>query len=363
MSNHTLVRDGNVKVRHIINGKRQSQAEIIVNDQFTHRFPTTSRVSKHLEMMSANDLGERLTGGSFMFIDDKLIDFRDGHYNGFVHTDDTISKFMEVLGYQNRDNMPMHRRRRNSLISSDSNMDDTTSIVLSKVWSNNEIEVPGYTNHGGDFNSRLSFSWNPFVKTVNSEFDLIRLICTNGMIGMSNLLSNKVPLFNRWEEHLNIAAAQIQTKVANIVTGRTSLMSTSRASVGDCLLLAQHASDRLQHGTDKEEGERDRLMQLIALVSPIANLTNWYNTNVFSDRNLCAQLPSHLSSLDMFNIVTELRSHTNEVQKSSNFALDRLANGLLFDSQGVNRAAVSNLTSPRLSPFSDADRAYWGVAD
>ena len=62
-----------------------------------HRFAAASRVSRSLEMMAADEVAERLTGGSYFFIEDKLVDFRDGQYsrnNGFVHTDDSINHLM-----------------------------------------------------------------------------------------------------------------------------------------------------------------------------------------------------------------------------------------------------------------------------
>jgi hypothetical protein len=363
MSQFNLIRNAQVEVKSVSTGTgktRSTVAEIIVNGKYEHRFPAKSRVSKHLDVMQPNELAERLTGGSFFFVkdakkEDQLVDFRDGMYNGFVHEDAALNKFMEILGCQPETALPMHRGRRT--VHTD-DADHGSKIVLRKVWSNGEIQVPGY-QAGGEFNSQLSFVWNPFVKTINSSFDLIRLICTNGMVGLTSFLNTRVPLFNRWEEHLDIASRQIQNKVSGIVVDRVQTMASERASVGECLLLEQHVFDRLYSPAVKSSDERSRLLALMTAVSPKTHLSTVYKDNVFTEKALAAQLPAHLSQFDAWNIATELRSHTNDSAKSSGNALDRFANGIMFDS-GNYTAAAGRFGAAKLSAFSSPERAFFG---
>lgn len=361
-SNFTLVRGAHVEVKPHTErrGKTTTQyAEIIVDGKYSHSFSPKSRVSKHLEMMPAEDLAARLSGGSYFFINDggdqRLVDFRDGGYNGFVHEEQSIAKFMDILGYQERDRLPLHRRRRGS-------GDDETEnaqIILRKQWSTAEITVPGY-QAGADFNSELSFTWNPFVKTINSAFDLVRLICTNGMVGLTNFLNTKVPLFNRWEEHLDIASRQIQNKVNSVVLARVQAMPTERASVAQLLLLEQHAFDRLYAPGVKDEGERVRLLTLMNALSPSTHLSGVYKSDVFNNKALAAQLPGHLSNYDVWNISTEMRTHTHPCAKSSDNALDRVSNGILFEDDSNVIASAARYGNPKPSVFSDPEKAFWG---
>lgn len=349
---HQLVRQANVDVIRRMDEKKRPQAVITVNDQFEHVFPYTSRVSKHLEMMEPSLLAERLTGGSFFFVEDQLIDFRDGAYNGFVHDDKTIDVFMDIIGYQHKSSLKQMAHRQKT-----SDDDVNSQIILRAEWDKNEIIVPGYKS-GGDFNSILSFQWNPFVKAINSSFDLVRLICTNGMVGLTSFLNTKVPLFNRWEDHLDIAARQIQNKVDSIVVQRVQQMALERASVGDCLLLEDHAMNRLHSSVDGDEHKR--LLNIIHAVSPRAQLVDVYRESVFEDKNLAAQLPAHLSNFDVFNIATEIRTHVGETAKSSDFALDKFANGVLFD-RGDNYSASAHLmNAPKVAAFSDPELAFFG---
>lgn len=352
MSNFSLVRGAEVKLTQIANDKGLNVAQIVVNDTFTHRFPATSRISKHLDVMKASDLEERLNGGTYFFVDDKMVDMRDGAYDGFVHDDSAISKFMDLLGYQPVKDLPRHRGHRGS---------DGSDIVLRKVWCKNEILVPGYAT-GGEFTTELSFVWNPFVKTLNSSFDLVRLICTNGMIGLTSFLNTKVPLMNRWEEHLDIASRQIQNKVNTIVVSRVQNMTSERASVADCMLLEQHAFNRLSasNAIDMQPTERERLKNLLTAVAPKFHLHNTYQDAVFEDKNLASQLPGHLSNFDAFNIATELRSHTKQNAKSSDNALDKFANSILFDYDSNVVAGATRYNAPALSSFSSPERAFFG---
>lgn len=353
MSQFTLARNADVRVTQVINDRKQNVAQIIVNDQFTHQFSPKSRISKHLDVMSPKDLEMRLTNGTYFFIGDKLQDCRDGSYNGFVHTDDNVAKFMEVIGYQDRANMRFSHSRKPS-------EGESTDLVLRKTWSKNEITVPGYAQ-GADFSSELSFMWNPFVKTINSTFDLVRMICENGMVGMTTFLNTKVPLLNRMEEHLDIASRQIQNKVNSVMVDRVHTMVADRASIGDCLLIEGHIMDRLHSPVEKTQGERQRLAGLLAAVSPKTHLSAVYHDGVFADRNLASQLPAHLSCFDMFNVATELRSHTSQSAKSSDAALDKFSNKLLFDREDNFVASASRTSASHLSPFSNPETAFFGI--
>ena len=359
-ANYTLLRDANVTVRDIQTPvitkanerKIRHEAEITIDGQWTHRFPHDSRVSKHLELMTPAQLGRQMTGGKFFLVEDELIDFRYGSYAGFVHDDDSIAKMMELLGFENRSQLPLHRRRRRS---SD---DQTTDIVLRKVWDDHQIDVAGITD-GGVFSSQLSFVWNPFVHTINAAFDLVRLICTNGMVGLTSLFNSRIPLFNRWEEHLDISCKQIQNKVAGIVRDRSMKMLTQRATLADVLVVNDHVTKRLEHATGDEQ--RDRLRALQYVTNARTHMSNVYTQDVFDDRNHAVLMPGHLSMYDVYNVVTELRTHTDEHRESTARALDMISNNLMFERAGQNVMRSRTSTMRATPSFADPERAFYGT--
>lgn len=345
---YELLRDAHVSIRATRNEKNFPVAIADINGKYEHRFDATSRVSKSLELMTPEDLAARLSGGQYFFVGNDLVDFRDGHYNGFVHTDESIANLVEVLGINPAKDL--NTKVHNNLISGD--------WVLGNKWSDHGIVVPGYQD-GGEFKSELHFGWNPFVKTVNSAFMLWRLICTNGMRGLTSFLNTKIPLINRWEEHLDIANRQIQNKVEGMVARRLSMMGAERATVAETMLVAQHAQTRLAKGERLDQIQRDRLRNIANIAHPMPHLGGVYKSNVFEDRRLAAQMPAHLSTYDVYNIATELRSHTNESDGSSDHALDKFANEIVFDRKDLT-AHASRYTLPQQSSFSDPDAAFFG---
>jgi hypothetical protein len=347
---YKMFNNAHVAVTKLFDAKHRPLTHIVIDGECEHTFPHNSRVSRHLDVMEAHDLANILTGGSFFTIENQLVDMRDSRYSGFVHNPSTIDAFMDTLGYQLKEDLDIkHLKKTNDEVQS--------QIVLRKIWNNNEISVPGYA-HGADFNSVLSFGWNPFVKTVNTMLDIIRQICTNGMVGLTSFLNTKVPVINRWDDHLDIAARQIQNKVNDIVTTRVKQMTLEHASVGDLLLLEDHVMKRIE--TVIETVEHNRLFNIMNAVSPRIQLQSVYRDSVFDDKNLAAQLPGHLSAFDAWNIATELRTHTAENAKSTDHALDKIANALLFDKQDNFDASLSRFSMPSKAAFSDAEVAFFG---
>lgn len=341
-----LRNDANVKVVHSTDTRSKGVAEIIVDGEYTHRFPANSRVSKALELMSPEQLEERLNGGSYFFVNGILFDFRDGAYNGFIHTPSAIESLKEVIGIRGRDN-----GRHLST--------DQGTAKLSKVWSKSEIQVPGIDD-GGVFESQLTFAWNPYVETIRSQFDIVRLICENGMTGLTSLFNAKIPLVNRWEEHLEIADKQIQNKLYDMLGERFENMTNERATLADCLRLQTHATERLD--TYKNSGMMAKLKNILKIVTPSVHVKDVYKPAAFEDRRLAAQLPSHITMFDAYNIATEIASHTKENGNSSNHGLDKFANELVFD-RNDRRTHAARFGGPVKSSFSDPDKAFFGDED
>lgn len=347
--NYELVRNANVAVSTTFDDNDHPVANIVINDQFQHEFEAKSRVSRALEIMTPEDLSNRLTGGHFFMVEDKLYDFRMNSYQGFVHKDESVAKLADIIGI-------------NELSGSGIRIHENTvsrEIALGSKWSNHGITVPGY-NDGGEFESELHFGWSPFVKTVNSAFMIYRLVCTNGMRGLRNFMNTKIPLVNRWEEHLEVANRQIQNKVNAIVTDRYAQMGKERATVAECNLLTDHAKKRVDDVLSNTDPLRlERLKNIIQIADARRHLGKHYKDNVFNNSDLAAQHAAHLTTFDVYNMATELRSHTDETDRSTNRAMDKLANDLVFERNDLTQH-ISRLTGPKLCTFSSPDQAFFG---
>lgn len=347
MTTYELVKDAHVVV-DVGQIRNKSFVEIDVNDKYTHRFPVTSRISKALDVSPVEDIQARLNGGSFFFVNNHLVDFRDSAYRGFIHTDESINSLMDVLGTTTK------QRGSGGLINH-MNTTQPGPIMLGRSWNETHIEIPAY-KEGGDFKSNLFYTWNPFHQNIKSVFELVRLICTNGMVGLASFLNTNIPLVNRWQEHLDMATMQIQHKVEDKVTHRLADMSIERATVADLALIANHAHERLTSSA----GDSDTLREIFKIANPMFHLYDHYKPTVFTDKRLAAQLPGHMTAFDAWNMATELSSHTEDGGNSTNNGLQKLANDLVFSPHTNVTAMSARYDAPPVSRFSNPEQAYFG---
>lgn len=345
MTNFDLLRDASVELNVTYDKKRRPQANITVNGQYEHTFPSTSRVSKQLESTDPSTLEARLNGGKFFVVDDQIVDFRYNDYNGFVHSDQAIEQLVEHVGISDRDQMSGIRTKQVS-----------NNVILGTKWSDHQINVPMY-DEGGKFNSELNYLWSPFHRNINTAFRVVRLICANGMVASTPILNARIPVINRWAEHLQIANRQIQNKAEHVLANRIEQMGKQRATVGELMILSSHAAARLE-ANNEDQSTFDRLMRIMHVADPVEHLSSVYTLNVFEDRRISAQVPGHLTAFDAYNIATELNTHTFENDKSTTNALERFANTLVFTGNKANRKINRQ---PSTSTFSNPDQAFFGT--
>jgi hypothetical protein len=353
-----MVRNAKVEVTKRVVGLTESglpipEAEIVVNDRYTHTFPNRSRISQALLTMPPEALAARLSGGDFFFINGQLVDFRDGQYEqsgGFVHTDESINKMIELIGVRF-----MKSNDKRAL-----GIKTHGGVALSGVYNTQEIVIPKYLA-GGDFQANLMYNWNPFHNDIKGVFELVRVICLNGMVGVCDEMNTRIPLVNRWEENLDIAARQIQNKIGARVMHRLELMDQERATVGECQQLSEHAAKRLAQAENLTDGEYSLLQRVYSVVTPALHLAKFYKKNVFGNRDIGAQMPSHLSRMTAFNAATELYTHTPETDASTGRALQMYANNMLFSLKNKGSKLLDGLKRNVLgSPFNDPSKAFVG---
>lgn len=164
-----------------------NQLQIIINDDFEHTFNETSRYSKALRHFDVKDIAKRLCGGNFFFIGEQLTDFREEKETSFIHSDDNITALMQHVGAR----VPTSREK----IQFNSN--GRSGVLLNKHWSADEFHAEGYQD-GGVFSTNVSFTWSPFHDYVRGVFQIVRQVCSNGMVALGDIVNSRVPLVNRW---------------------------------------------------------------------------------------------------------------------------------------------------------------------
>ena len=350
-----MVRDAahlNLSVEIEYTGRSSHNVAVIELDGMTHRFHRTSRVSKHLDDMPVKQLEEQLRTGAYFFVEvdgePKLVDFKLDAAHHFIHPDHEIRGLMNHIGVSEIDSV--HRRNRHlhgntqldtHFLGAPYSAEDLTVDILNRMIA------------GGEFQSIVRYLWSPFNKAINGTFELIRLICANGMIGTTNFMNSKIPLMNMWEENMSIANRQLQSRIHNKATQRLNMMNTEGSSLLTLMQITSHIEKRLEN--DDIDAEEDAILRgLKNVVDPRVHMMNVYRESVFDNAHVAAQQVGHLTKMDAWNIVTEMSSHTSENNKSTTFALSRIANDLVFAERNFRVKQMLD------SPFKSADHAFFG---
>lgn len=345
---YELIRNADVKVERHRNSQNQWLAEIQVAGH-SHTFPANSRVSRALETNTVDDIQERFKGGTYFFVEGTLVDFRDRQYQGFIQDDASIASLVRVIGIIDRRSISTHLS------------DNQTSrrYVLGCSWDASQFTIEDFAKDG-TFENELLFGWSPFNKDVSSAFMLKQMSTGNAIRGMSSFLRKKIPLINRWEEHLDIACKQLQVRIDSEVKKRFKKMNIERASVQELLLISDHAKTRLDKGPNvKGSAAEARLRRIHMTANPIVHTNGIYKESVFTDMRLAAQRSGHLSVFSVYQLATEMRTHTEEADGSSTLALDRFANDLIFNHHDLTQYGA-RFETVKAPVFKDSEHAFFG---
>lgn len=302
-------------------------ASIVVNDQFTHTFGERSSISQSLAFTSEQDVASTLIGGKFFFVDDQLLDYRNGQYKGFVHTDKMIATLYDKLGVRKMS----HNRNTSKL-----------AMVTDRGPQSFQVDHVG---DGGQFDTYTNFMWSPFQQRLRTFVTLRRLICENQMNAVDTLVNKQIPLINHWDEHMAIAETQTHEIIRKLTCDRLESASTNNANLQQVLTLRNIAHDN-------QITDFDNILDLSVL-------SGHYDLDVLSGHranSITRQYPSHISEFDAWNIATELLSHYTLSRESQN-SLNYLANVVLFKEPNSYHNEVTPVT---LSTSSDRDVAFFG---
>lgn len=283
-------------------------------------------ISTAASLTDENLIAKSLLGGHYVIGDftDKrgfttthLMDYRDASYKGFIHSQSAIDEFVED-GYLN-----------DRLVDC--------------------FKVDGL-GLGSDFQISSGFSWNAFSKNLKSQVNIIRQICTNGLMLSQPMFEREVPVINRHEEHLDIAARQMMNGATKVVSERLHKMANEHARVRDVKLAHSHFKSRAADYDSAAELNQRLLINL----ERINDLTKHYTTESL-DNGLANELPAPISRLDLYNMITESNSHSDETSASTTNALNGVALDLMFKAPAV----MPQTNVVEKSPFSNPEQAFF----
>lgn len=336
------VRDTSVKLE--LSGNNYDCLQIIVNDRYTHTFPRNSIESKLLVEMESSVVNKKMNGGTYIFTEEGvLVDYRTSDYKGFIHSEEAIAKLSEKIGYSvaNPD-----RKTAGDLFSQ---FREKKGIFLGGLSDPFYLDIASL-GEGGSFKNRIVYKWNPFDKDISTTIEVERLICLNGMVGVSPLVTKRVPVINDWERHLEIVSLQVQPNVNVLLQDRFLKMSDTSASVAHMLEARNMLFER---GQLKVADSMETLDRLLEVTNVEQRLSGIYKKEVFT-RGKGYTAAADLTQFDLFNVLTEACSHTSGSPESTH-KMQKLINKLTFD---FSKTEISG--NAKISSESDPSRVFFG---
>lgn len=312
--------------------------------EYRHKFGKNTPMFKQFFENDINALQLSLTNAPFVFLGDDLIDYRTNEYKGFIHSEDVLNQIAEELGVSETSSFKTKHRRKNGKF-----------ILGSKVFS---FDFQLDENSNNSFASKLSFPFNPFKQYVECFVGLERLVCLNGMVTSGSVFNYKIPIINNVQENLRVAMRQLSPAIRNDFEQRVNLLRQERASISETLRTRDFVLNRMD--SDVQNTQQLGILSQLAYVCDVKTHCQGYAPEIINSA-AASFYPSHLKRFDVWNILTELDSHTEETDKSSSVAVQRYANTILFNSatfcQKNERTGILNRTS-RFDH--DNLRALWG---
>lgn len=335
--------------------------QIVINGDYVHQFPPNAKENKLIYLMEPSAIAAKFTGGTYVFLDDVLIDYRTGDYTGFIHNADGIKNLAEKIGCSTTKKSAFGSPVRGLF---QGFRETKGEVFLGGEGEEFDLDI-AFLAEGGSFRNRLIHKWSPFSSNIITSLEVERLICNNGMVGLSPFVTNKIPIINDWERNLKIVSTGLIPTYNDILNHRFSEMANSNASIHEVLSARELLDSRKENvniedffnGKKQPSKNNNDLKMLLEHLNVYKRLGDIYNEEVFIDKDKSKMVASDLSLFDVFNILTEGCTHTSG-SDSSNGMIQREINRIVFDELHNKRKALAEV--PKLSEESDHKRIFFG---
>lgn len=356
-----VLKDARVRVFYNEVSKDDIRLGIQVEDEMPHMFEKNDSENRLLEQMDLKTIQEKFNGGTYVFNNGKLIQYRDSFWNGYVRSQEEMNMLGEIIGSQ----AAKQKRGVSGMFESFRMNSINKQHFLGGEGQDFDLSIKEL-GEGGEFKNRLVYSWSPFDKNLLINLETERLICTNGMVGMSSFVTKAVPLVNRYQEHLDLISVQLQPQFNAILKDRFQNMSEQRASIHTMmnahkLLTARQKENNVSmrggNRTDDVLGSISRLKKITPLLDVRETLGGVYKKEAFNNVEQNRHLEGNLTQYDVFNMLTEASSHTNGSFDSTD-RIQKEINRIVFDELNDKKNVKGSV--PKLDSGSDHRRAFFG---
>lgn len=352
MSNFKVLKEASVDVRYHTVKEDDIRLMLIFDNKSPYIFEKNAKENNLISETDLKTIKEYFNKGTYIFVGDTLVDYRSSMYTGYVRDQNEINLLSDVIGTKTissnergvRGLFNNFRKNQNPI---------NKELFLGGDGHTFNLSIDGL-GEGGEFKNKLVHQWSPFSDKIVISLETERLICENGMVGMSSFVTKQVPIVNRHLEHLELINVQLAPEINSLLKERFSSMSNTNASLSSMMKAHGILKER---NKNKSPENITNLSTLKNLVDVEANLAHIYEPLTFKNKEKCKTLKGNITQFDLFNILTEASTHSNGDDKNT-MRLQKEINCLVFDELEDQKNVQG--TAPTLSSDSDHKRAFFG---
>ena len=316
--------------------KRNSSSYVAIDGEWEVKLDSRHNAVGQLALGIDPDLLKpTFLGGRYFLVDDQIVDFRQAEAIKFEHTDVALMNLVKAVGMS---------------------IDQKGKIYAKSITSNFEYEA--FQTAGGEFQIAQGFAWSPFSLDIQAALELLRVLCSNGLVVTDPIMNHKIPVMNGWEENLAIANDVIRHAFDHKVGPRIAALPTEMISMHDAMGLIDIIGGCI-HGN----GKRDLVYSHNDLVAIHEKLEPLVTPEVRAmQKNVLKFIPVPITAFDAMNVATECATHYLDPFSGPASKLSNFANNLLFSESRQKNLDV-NLDSLVMDTkvFSSADQAFHGI--
>jgi len=297
----------------------------LIAEKYQITFDSKSPICQQFYRSGLAGIEKMLNGGTYMFCNGQLVEYRTADYKGFIHGDDSIEKLAGILGANKLDKQGRPTR---GLFDGKRPSD---KMILGSQWDDFELDIASL-NEGGEFNIGLVYKWSPFSADIQTSMVATRLVCENGLMSTSPFVTYQVPVINEIEENLAVVCNRIKPMLKDTMNRRFSQMADQRANL-DQVIKAEQIFKGIARNDHEPLRNSANFFKMMEYLDSRRHLGAYYNDEVFEGGVGASMVPSHLSQFDLYNIITEATTHSLDAvdNQSTHRSLQRQASKLVFD--------------------------------
>lgn len=249
--------------------QRNGLVSILIEDRVSYSFNQNSNITRMLQSKGLQTVTEFFNGGSYVIIDNQLVDYRPSNYKGYICDDETLELLFEKLGCIK--NVDIAVKKSMHLV-------NPGNIILAKQTCINEFDVDYAPGDDQDqYTSGVYYQWSPFQSFIKAQ-TYIKDMWSELEVMHSY---DKIELAGNWVETIDNQMEKYPLVLSEVFKDLLDALAHSKPVDSDfesLLLVASYIDDDDMHNAFQEMRVSDETTKydLFCYALDVSNICSQY---------------------------------------------------------------------------------------